>query len=569
MVMENQFRLISLLTVAIWRRIRKALHSITSFVWEYSLGFIANSPDHLLMAPRDLRTTDPTIAQEIYTGQFTFAGKTIYAGSHSPFNHHKINYYWERELHQFRWLCHLRAARNELSVFNAKALVEEWIVTCGQKTTGTPWLPEIVAARLIAWISNSPTILDTANHHFYKKFLKSIRHHIRFLRNHMVATPHELPRLQIHIALAYAALCVYGMDHWQRSIHRALGRELDRQILPDGGHLSRNPSLIPEILIDLLPLRQVYLKQGITILPSLMSAIDRLIPAIRFFRHGDGNLALFNGTSNTKQDMIATILRYDDALGSPPDNMVHSGYQRIVADDGLTIMDTGISPESLLSEYAHAGFLSLEFSHGKDQILVNCGLPQYPTAEIRSLARSTAAHSTATIHDTSSSRIQKKGLLFRFLGAAIISGPSQITCKRTTNNYETTINAEHNGYVAPFGLYHARSITLSREGKVLSGRDSFRAKNTNSMPNHSVAIRFHLHPDIRITQQNDHENQDIILTTRSGTCWIFSCDQVSPVTEQSIFFATAAAPCHTTQIVLFFQSRDINSISWRFSHNYG
>ena len=56
-----------------------------------------------------------------------------------------------------------------------------------------------------------------------------------------------------------------------------------------------------------------------------------MMPMLRFFRHGDGNFALFNGMGPTAADLMATILAYDDARGEPVTNAPHSGYQRIVS----------------------------------------------------------------------------------------------------------------------------------------------------------------------------------------------------------------------------------------------
>ena len=41
------------------------------------------------------------------------------------------------------------------------------------------------------------------------------------------------------------------------------GDELQRQILPDGGHVSRNPRARLEILIELLPLRTAFTSRNI------------------------------------------------------------------------------------------------------------------------------------------------------------------------------------------------------------------------------------------------------------------------------------------------------------------
>src|SRR5262249_61793424 len=61
----------------------------------------------------------------------------------------------------------------------------------------------------------------------------------------------------------------------------------------------------------------------------LLNAIDRMMPMLRFFRHGDGNFGLFNGMGPTSTDLLTTILAYDDARGTPVQNAPHSGYQRV------------------------------------------------------------------------------------------------------------------------------------------------------------------------------------------------------------------------------------------------
>src|SRR5439155_371569 len=84
--------------------------------------------------------------------------------------------------------------------------------------------------------------------------------------------------------------------------------DLERQVLPDGGHLSRNPGAMIELLVDLLPLSQAYTARNVPPPPALTHAIDRMMPMLRFFRHGDGAFALFNGMGPTSPELIATIL---------------------------------------------------------------------------------------------------------------------------------------------------------------------------------------------------------------------------------------------------------------------
>ena len=112
---------------------------------------------------------------------------------------------------------------------------------------------------------------------------------------------------------------------------RRLIEELRSQILPDGGHISRNPGALIELLVDLLPLRQLFSARQLQPPQALNNAIDRMMPMLRFFRHADGNFAQFNGMGPTPVDLLATVLAYDDARGAPVSNAPHSGYQRIDA----------------------------------------------------------------------------------------------------------------------------------------------------------------------------------------------------------------------------------------------
>ncbi|MFL5164331.1 MAG: heparinase, partial [Microvirga sp.] len=56
-----------------------------SAVWSLSRLSSAPAPTRLLFAPQDLRTADPTIATDIYSGFFAFSGRAITTGGRSPF----------------------------------------------------------------------------------------------------------------------------------------------------------------------------------------------------------------------------------------------------------------------------------------------------------------------------------------------------------------------------------------------------------------------------------------------------------------------------------------------------
>src|SRR5512133_2822092 len=169
----------------------------------------------------------------------------------------------------------------------------------------------------MSWLSQAPLVLDDADVHFYRRFLRSLSRQVRQLRHTASQARDGVPRLQAAMALSYAALCMARQQRHIRAATKRLSEELARQILPDGGHISRNPGALIELLVDLLPLRSAFTARNLVPPPALLNAIDRMMPMLRFFRHGDGNFALFNGMGPTPTDIITTILAYDDARGAP------------------------------------------------------------------------------------------------------------------------------------------------------------------------------------------------------------------------------------------------------------
>ncbi len=273
--------------------------------------------DRLIIAPHDLRTADATRAAEIYAGRFVFAGKIVNCHGRSIFDLEPPSEDWEVALLGFGWLRHLRAADTALTRANARALVEDWISNPANRRRPLARRADVLARRAISLLSQAPLVLSETDNKFYRRYLRALARDFRYLRYTMLDIPDGVPRLQVLIALCYASLCLANQARHIRSASRKLSDELQRQILPDGGHISRNPGALIDLLIDLLPLRQTFAARNIAPPPALLNAIDRMMPMLRFFRHGDGNFALFNGMGPTAADLNATVLAYDDARGNP------------------------------------------------------------------------------------------------------------------------------------------------------------------------------------------------------------------------------------------------------------
>jgi uncharacterized heparinase superfamily protein len=541
------------------RAIGFRLHASILYRWRYSGAL----PERLTIAPIDLRTADPTVALDIYAGRWVFNGDGVDVEGFSVFDAIAPNEEWARQLHAFGWLRHLRASDMALSRSNARSLVDEWI-RFSRHHDRIAWNPEIVARRLIAWLSQAPLVLDGADYNFYRRFMKSMTKQTRFLRRVANDSTPGLPRLRVMIALAAVALSMSDQPRFLKQAVRRLDLELVAQILPDGGHVSRNPGAILDLLIDLLPLRQAFIARGGQPSRILVSAIDRMMPMLRFFRQGDGSFTHFNGMGDTATDQLATVLAYDDVRGALPSNAPHSGYQRIEATGTMVVVDAGRPPPTDFSISAHAGCLSFEMSVGRQRLIVNCGVPKPSAGALRRLARTTAAHSTVTINDTSSCRILTRGMIGEFIGEAIVGGPTRIEVERRNVHGATVLGLRHNGYVDRYRIIHDRQLSLSDAGDRLEGVDSFVAPSGNAANRggkDSFAVRFHLHPNVRASVVNDR--RAVLMELPDGESWEFETDGPEVAIEESILLSDSRGNRATEQIVIYGRVQQTPSVSWR------
>lgn len=525
--------------------------------------------DRLVIAPQDLRTADATHATEIYAGRFVFAGKIVACAGRSPFDIAPPSSEWEAALYGFGWLRHLRAADSPITRANARVLIGEWTARQG-RAGGIAARPDVAARRIISFLSHAPFVLGDADGRFYRRYLRSISGDVRMLRVSMVDVPAGAPRLQTLTALTFAALCLANQEKAIRPSVRRLVDEISAQILPDGGHVSRHPGILIDLLLDFLPLRQTFAARNIAPPQPLMNAIDRMIPLLRFFRHGDGSFALFNGMGPTPTDLIATILAYDDAHGAPLTGLPYSGYQRVEAGQSLLMVETGAAPPTPVSNEAHAGCLAFELSSGTQRIVVNCGMPAAARDSWRHHARATAAHSTLEFNRASSCAFVGVGAMQRFLaGTPIVQGPRDVHVEREGREDGTLLVASHDGYFPHYGILHRRALLLSDDGTRLEGEDFLIAPQSGlarGTPD-DFEIRFHLHPAVKVNRLHDAHGAMLILGNREA--WTFDAYEDTIELEESVFLAGHDGPRRTAQIVIRGRARQASRIRWSFTRTSG
>lgn len=413
---------------------------------------------------------------------------------------------WTAENHSFAFLADLAALGTEPAVRAAREATSDWLKRC-DAVEPMSWSAETLGDRLFAWIAHHDLLAAAPQDpEFRRALLMSLARQARYLHGawRQAAGVGRLLALRGLVA-AWAAL----RDERRLATACArLGAEARTQILPDGGHLSRGPHRQMAALMALIDARDTLNAANAEIPKDVTNAIDRAAPVLRFFRHGDGGLALFNGANAGDTDLIELVLQRSMAKGRPPAHAPQSGYERLQAGRGLVLFDCGTAPPPPFDVDAHAGALAFEFSHGRERLIVNCGAYVGDDAHWRAAMRATAAHSTLIVADTASATIGRD---------EHFATRPETKARSNEQNGNLWVGASHTGYVRVFGLRHHRELYLAADGDDLRGEDRLVVVGDEPPRGHGFAIRFHLHPDVQASKTQD--GNAVLLKSPSGGFW--------------------------------------------------
>ncbi|MBI0434911.1 heparinase [Roseomonas sp. KE0001] len=461
---------------------------------------------------------------------------------------------WRAAVHGFAWLRDLRALGTDAARLRARDLTADWLARGGVEAIAA--VPEVAGARLSAWLGHWDFLAATAEDGFRRQLMVRLAQDARGL---VASLPAEARHRGALVALkgGLAASVALNEEAWVARCLRVLPQEIERQILQDGAHVERSPGQLLLAVQDLIEIRNLLHGAGLEAPPHLALALDRAAPALRLFRHGDGGLALFNGTRDEGAALVDLVLTQGQARGRAPLILTEGGFQRLQAGRTLVIADCGAPPEGrgALSpaglprhpdRFHHAGTLSFEMSVGRDRLIVNCGSAIAAEGPWRDALRATAAHSTLVLADTNSSELREEGLGRR---------PEAVEAERQEANGAQWLDASHDGYRRGHGAIHRRRLYLSENGDDLRGEDLLEGEN---LP--ACVVRFHLHPGVVASLQE--EENAVLLRLPSGGSWRLRASRARLGVEESVFMA--GEPRRTSQVVLTAEAGS-PSVQWALS----
>jgi uncharacterized heparinase superfamily protein len=445
--------------------------------------------------------------------------------------------------HGFTWLRDLRALGTDAARLRARALVGEWIA-------GSAWeplaqRPDVAGARITAWLGHYDFFAASADDAFRQKLMACLVQDARGLAASL--PPEELDARALQALKGVIAAAVALPDHQAfltRGL-RVLPQEIARQVLGDGCHCERSPAQHLAVLQDLTEIRALLQAAQAQPPQSLAGALERMVPALRALRHADGGLALFNGTKEENSGLIDQVLTQAGRAGRAPSALNEGGFHRLQAGRSVLIMDCGVPAGPKLDRFAHAGTLSFELSIGRDRMIVNCGAAPAASEEWRDACRSTAAHSTLVIADTSSSELKPEGLGRK---------PEKVEVQRQEANGAHWLDASHDGYRKPFGAVHRRRLYMAESGEDIRGEDAIEAHSPQP-----YTVRFHLHPTVDASLQQDGEA--VLLRLPGGSGWRLRADGARMGLEESIYLG-GPEPRRSEQVVLTGYQDGPQQVKW-------
>jgi uncharacterized heparinase superfamily protein len=504
---------------------------------------MARIPDAPALPVRDPWPGDPARGANLLKGELELAGSLglLRPGAFAEVAGSEL---LRAHAHGFTWLRDLRALGTDAARMRARTLVLEWLSGPADEIP-LAQRPDVTGARIAAWLGHYDFFAASADDGFRQQLMGRLVSDARRLAAALPTEELDARALTALKGLIAAAVALPEHAAFLTRAMRVLPAELARQVLPDGCHCERSPAQMLSALQDLTEIRALLQAAQAQPPTMLASTVERLALALRTVRHGDGGLALFNGSKEHHAALIDLVLSGSARGGRAPTALADGGFHRLQAGRSVLIVDCGAPAAAKIDRFAHAGTLSFELSIGRDRMIVNVGAAPAAGAQWRDATRATAAHSTLVIADTSSSELRPDGLGRR---------PERIEVQRQEANGAHWLEASHDGYRRPFGVIHRRRLYVSETGEDIRGEDAVEAAEPQP-----YTVRFHLHPDVSASPQQDGEA--VLLRLPSGSGWRLRADGARLSLEESIYLG-GPTPRRTDQVVLTGYQDGPQQVKW-------
>lgn len=301
---------------------------------------------------------------------------------------------------------------------------------------------------------------------------------IKYLRQHL-----EYHILGNHLLENAFALMMGGYafseQQWKKKAQELLYKELDEQILGDGGHFELSPMYHQIILFRVLELIEWYSKTDNLDPSFLMYIREKALSMLNWLKQitfKNGDIPHFNDSAidiTLSSEQLFDYAKHLGLINFPSVKLNESGYRKFEVGAYECIVDVAAIGSSYQPGHSHADALSFILYHNNRPFLVEAGTSTYQIGERRNYERSTAAHNTIEINSINQSEVW---------GGFRVGKRAKVNI---SNESPLQLLAEHDGYLHNFGVLHKRRFNFTNDDIHI----------VDDIGQASGIARFHFHPD--------------------------------------------------------------------------
>ena len=459
-------------------------------------------------------------------------------------------------LHGFLWLTQLDR-KNSKNL--TKDIIKSWINNFFNYDPNT-WEMETSAKRIIAWLSNTDVTLENSDSAYKEKFFSSLIKQSNFLSKNLNSLFYEPSKI-----ICCAAIILSGMMFKENDSNYKIGiKELEKVIKnyfdETGFPKSRNPEDV-YICIKYLILIREWFKEGQKPIPNFLNEIiHKCGNCYALLSCSNKQFPLFNGATEINHkdyDIFLKTLKYKFVKK----NHEIADLIKIKKKKFEFFIDCGNPPPNNFAKYYQAGCLAFELISNKQKVICNLGYGKYLSPKFISISRSTAAHSTLYINDTSSCIFQKNKSINKVYGNSLVQRHKIINKNYTEDKNFYSIDASHNGYEKKFGYIHTRLIKILKKEDKIFGQDKLKKTKNYSNPL-TYVVRFHIYPDTKIVKTK--AGNSILISLSNGEGWLLQSKTNDFEIEKNIFLGNKNKIINNESVFISGNiSDEIISIKWQ------
>ena len=487
--------------------------------------------------------------KNLLRGYVNFSGEIV-RYSNSIWDKNSASKFWNKELHSFNWIRDLRIIGSNQSRLFTRDSIAEWINKYN-KWSGLEWQSNIIGKRIYNILGNFNFFCSSADDGYKEILLESISKQGKHLMNNNLKDVNGFEKIYGIKGIIICSLCIGNFEKYFKIGIYFLLIEIKTQVLTDGTHYLKSPSIHLEFLRNLIDIKGLLSKSKKKVPDEINLTISKMASILKFFRLGNGQLATFNNSKYVKKILIDQVLLRANSKIKVPEDTLTSKFHKISENKLNFLMDCG----NPVKENSFAGSLSFEFSYGKNMLVVNCGSPHVYNKKWSQAMKSTAAHSTLMIDNINSSDI--------FFNNKSSGRQAKVWSRKKNKINSHWIDSAHSGYKKLFGLIHSRKIHLDTKELILRGQDYF-AQTTNdySLIPKKYYIRFHLHPDVNVSLTGSKKKA--ILKLKDGNGWEFLCSESSLEIGESIYLGEGEKIIKNSHLLISNTIIPEKKIKWLF-----